>query len=130
MLSGGKLMKKRIVVFLICMLLIVYTIPVIANSNDINNKNDPVQPPNPGDMPEGFELPIISEYQSNPPKSFNFDHDTIVEIMHECTEILGVVSVENYCKIMNQKRRTVYEKINDGRIKHVEIVRKFPCINL
>lgn len=60
----------------------------------------------------------------------SLDTDTILEIMHECAERLGIVSVDEYCKIMGHKRRTVYKKIKDGKIKSITIAGHiFPVIN-
>lgn len=51
-----------------------------------------------------------------------------VDIMHECAERLGLVSMET--EITGEKRRTVYDRMNSGKILNLEIGRhKFPCIN-
>jgi len=58
------------------------------------------------------------------------DTDTQIEIMHECAENLGVVSVEEYCLVMCKKKRAIYYAIGKGKIKHVIIGGcKFLCIN-
>ena len=60
----------------------------------------------------------------------NLDADTCIEIMHECAERLGVVTVDQYADILCLKRRTVYANLEHGYIKHVVIAgKKFPCIN-
>ena len=58
------------------------------------------------------------------------DTDTLIEIMHECAERLGVVTVDDYVKILGAKRRTTYASLERGAVKHVVIAgKKFPCIN-
>lgn len=58
------------------------------------------------------------------------DADTAIEIMHECAERLGAVSVEEYCKIMGKRKRAVYYAIENKKIKCVSFAdRDFPCIN-
>ena len=59
----------------------------------------------------------------------HLDCDTLIEIMHECAEALGVVSVDEFSKLMNIPRRTVYAKIKDNKIKYVDIAGKLPCVN-
>lgn len=49
------------------------------------------------------------------------DPDTLIQIMHECAEVLGLVSVDEYCKILGVKRRTAYEHIKIGKIKSIII---------
>jgi len=58
------------------------------------------------------------------------DKETILEIMHECAEALGTVSVKEYCEIMQIARRTVYDYMERGKIKYFELSEhKFPIIN-
>ena len=58
------------------------------------------------------------------------DTDTLIEIMHECAERLGVVTVDDYVKVLGVKRRTTYASLERGAVKHVIIAgKKFPCIN-
>ena len=50
--------------------------------------------------------------------------------MHECAERLGVVTVDDYVKVLGVKRRTTYASLERGAVKHVVIAgKKFPCIN-
>lgn len=59
------------------------------------------------------------------------DAETCIQIMHECAERLGVVSVDEYCKIMCMKKRNVYSRIKSGSIKHYSISgHVFPIINI
>jgi len=61
----------------------------------------------------------------------NLDSDTLLEIMHECAEALGLVSVDEYCKILGMKKRTIYKHLNENKIKCFEISNhKFPIINI
>jgi hypothetical protein len=57
----------------------------------------------------------------------NLNIETCLEIMHECAERVGCVSVKIYCEITGEKRRTVYQKMNDGRIKHFNLM---PFVNI
>lgn len=58
------------------------------------------------------------------------DTDTAIELMHECAERLGVVSVNEYCLILGKKKRSVYYGMKRQSIKFVTIVdRDYPCIN-
>lgn len=93
-------MKKIIGVLLICMLLTTFVLPASAIFNDMNillKNQDPNSgrlPPDPGDMAPGFVLEYIQEapINSNQPRTnFNFDEDTIIEILESIDEdlILG-----------------------------------------
>lgn len=58
------------------------------------------------------------------------DANTCIEIMHECAERLGVVTVDDYADILCVNRRTTYANLERGSIKYVVIGgKKFPCIN-
>ena len=58
------------------------------------------------------------------------DTETLIEIMHECAETLGLVSIDEYCKILCMKRRNVYYQVKSGKIKSVNIANHlFPIIN-
>lgn len=48
------------------------------------------------------------------------DTDRCIELLHECAERLGLVSVGEYCEIMHMNRRTVYDHIDKGKIKCVD----------
>jgi hypothetical protein len=39
------------------------------------------------------------------------DRQTQLQIMHECAEALGLVSIPEFCKAMAVKRRTAYDYI-------------------
>jgi hypothetical protein len=56
--------------------------------------------------------------------------DDCLLIMHECAERLGCVSVDQYSKIMNVPRRTIYLKMSENKLKYFAIDNhKFPLIN-
>lgn len=58
------------------------------------------------------------------------DAQTCMELMHECAERLGCVSVKEYEEIMQMPRRTIYSYIEQNKIKYFQIGdHKFPCIN-
>ena len=58
------------------------------------------------------------------------DAETCLQIMHECAERLGVVSVEEYEQVMHMPRRTIYAKMDKTQIPYFEISgHKFPIIN-
>lgn len=60
----------------------------------------------------------------------NLNKDEVLTIAKECNEVLGVCSANDYSEIMCESRRTVYDKISKGKIKHIVISgQKFPCIN-
>ena len=70
---------------------------------------------------------ITNEQRNNIHKLSTED---LIEILHECAEALGVVSVEDYMNINCRKRRTVFQNIKDNKIKVVNIAgRKFPVVN-
>lgn len=74
-------------------------------------------------MSELYKNAIIAQLR-------NLTHDEVIEIAQECNEILGLVSVSDYCNINMEKRRNVYYKIVRKKLKHIEISRqKFICIN-
>jgi hypothetical protein len=50
--------------------------------------------------------------------------------MHECAERLGLVTVDEYSKIMCEGKRAVYQAIADKKKMHFEISgHVFPAIN-
>ena len=58
------------------------------------------------------------------------DAVTCLQIMHECAERLGIVSIDDYSKIMCMPRRTIYAKMDKTQIPYFEISEhKFPIIN-
>ena len=48
------------------------------------------------------------------------DAEMTTEILHECAERLGLVSVDEYSKIMCMKKRTIYDHIEKRLIKSIE----------
>jgi hypothetical protein len=70
----------------------------------------------------------LTEEQRN--NIYHLDSETQIEILHECVEALGIVDVPTYEKVMNERRRTIYDKIDKGKIKTLDIgIHKFPMIN-
>lgn len=64
-------------------------------------------------------------------KLHELDKDMVIEIMHECAEILGVVSVKEYFDATCFARRTVYDYMQSGKLKYFSLSgHKFPVINL
>ncbi len=58
------------------------------------------------------------------------DAHQCIDVLHECAEHLGLVSVESASEILCVKRRTLYQQVKDKRIVSVEIGGKiFICIN-
>ena len=56
--------------------------------------------------------------------------EDLISIMHECAEELGLVSVKEYCQATGMNRRTVYDYIQQNKIKCFEISKhKFPLVN-
>lgn len=50
----------------------------------------------------------------------NIDSELALDILHECAERLGIVSVSQYCEIMGCKKRTVYIQIEQNKIKSID----------
>ena len=50
----------------------------------------------------------------------DIDSELALDILHECAERLGLVSVSEYCKIMGCKKRTVYLQIEQNKIKSID----------
>lgn len=60
----------------------------------------------------------------------NLQKEDLVSILHECAEVLGIVSVDEYCQATGMKRRTVYQLIKEKRIKSIKIAGHiYPMIN-
>lgn len=58
------------------------------------------------------------------------DSDTLLEVLQECAEALGLVSIDEYCEIMYIKKRNLYYKLENNYIKYFEIGgHKYPIIN-
>lgn len=51
----------------------------------------------------------------------NLDSQAVLEIMHECAERLGLVTVEEYSQIIGVGKRKVYQDIKDKKKMHFEI---------
>jgi hypothetical protein len=49
------------------------------------------------------------------------DADTAQEILHECAERLGLVTVKEYCNITGCNRRTAYSHIANGSLAYTMI---------
>lgn len=72
---------------------------------------------------------MITEQQEN--NIHNLPIEDILRIAEICNEALGVVTKEDYAKIMNIPERTVYENINNGKIICLDVCgKKFPSVNL
>lgn len=60
----------------------------------------------------------------------NLDAQAALEVMHECAERLGLVSVIEFEAITGVKRRTTYQAIADKKKMHFELSgHVFPAIN-
>jgi hypothetical protein len=58
------------------------------------------------------------------------DAQTTLDTMRECAERLGLVTVDEYSKIIGEGRRSVYNAIKDGKKMHFELSgHLFPAIN-
>lgn len=51
----------------------------------------------------------------------NLDAQKAIEVMHECVERLGLVTVDEYSAVMCQNRRTVYQAAKDNKILKFEL---------
>jgi DNA invertase Pin-like site-specific DNA recombinase len=72
---------------------------------------------------------MLTEKQRN--NINKLDSETVIEILNECIERLGIVSIKEYIKITGEKKRTVYWKIKNNKIRYIEIDNnKFIIINL
>ena len=56
------------------------------------------------------------------------DTDTVIEILHECVERLGLVSVKEYCEIHDRKPRVTYLDIQNEKIKSIKLSENIYCI--
>jgi len=56
-------------------------------------------------------------------------HEEILQIFHECEEVLGIVDLEESKKALGIGKRRIYQLMNENN--SIKIGRhKFPCINL
>jgi predicted DNA-binding transcriptional regulator AlpA len=61
----------------------------------------------------------------------NLDTNTQIEILRECAEALGIVSMDEYCEVIGMKRRNVYYQIKEKKIKSLIIGKHiFPMVNV
>jgi len=59
-----------------------------------------------------------------------YDNATLLQIMHECAEITGCVSVGEYNEFTGIPKRTIYDKMRDGKIEFFKNSGKFmPLLN-
>lgn len=49
------------------------------------------------------------------------DAQTALETMHECAERLGLVTVEEYCKIVGEGKRATYQAAKDNQKMKFEL---------
>ena len=71
---------------------------------------------------------MLTEQQRN--NINKLDSETVIEILNECIERLGVVSIKEYINITGEKKRTVYWKIKHNKIRFIEIdANKYIIIN-
>ena len=56
------------------------------------------------------------------------DTQKCIEILHECAERLGLVTVEEYSKIMSSNKRTVYDHIKKGKLKNIQFCQQLLII--
>ena len=53
-----------------------------------------------------------------------------MQIMNECAEALGCVTIKDYIGIMRIARQSIYDKIHDNKINTFDIgEHRFPLIN-
>lgn len=50
----------------------------------------------------------------------HFDAEMATELLHECAERLGLVTVCEYCLMTKEPRRTVYDRIKNNKITNTE----------
>lgn len=48
------------------------------------------------------------------------DAEKCIDILHECAERLGLMTVREYVEISGMKRRTVYDHIENGKITAID----------
>jgi hypothetical protein len=54
-----------------------------------------------------------------------------LDILHDCAELIGAISVSEYSHILGVPKRTVQDRCKKDNITCVEIGNvKFPCINI
>jgi len=71
---------------------------------------------------------MITEHQKN--NIHKLSTSDCLQIMHECAERLGCVSVDEYSKIMYMPKRTIYAKMETKQIPYFQLSNhKFPIIN-
>jgi hypothetical protein len=71
---------------------------------------------------------MITEQQKN--NIHKLSVDDCLEIMHECAERVGLVSIEKYQEVMQIPRRTIYFYMDNNKLKYFKIDKhKFPIIN-
>ena len=72
-------------------------------------------------------MPLTDKQKVNIEK---FDNNTTLEILDICTEKLGLMSVEHYCKLEGLTRRQFYYEKSKGNIKTYKINHfEFPIFN-
>ena len=58
------------------------------------------------------------------------DATSCIEVLHECAERLGLVSVDEAVEILCVPKRTLYQRVKDGKMLTIEMGNKiFVCIN-
>jgi len=72
-------------------------------------------------------MPLTEKQKVNIEK---LDRDTIIEILDICTEKLGIMSIDQYCKLEGITRRRFYYEKTKGKIKTFRIDNyEFPIFN-
>ena len=55
----------------------------------------------------------------------------LLEVTQNCIELGGISTVEYYCDILGESKRTIYDRLKKNKIPYLEINElKLPCINI
>ena len=55
----------------------------------------------------------------------------LLEVAQNCIELGGISTVDYYCDILMEKKRTVYDRLKKDKIPYLQVNElKLPCINI
>lgn len=58
------------------------------------------------------------------------DAQTCMDIMHECANRLGLLSIEDAQEALGLKKRAIYNQMKEGKINKFQIGKHvYPCVN-
>ena len=61
----------------------------------------------------------------------NLNTKELLEVAQNCIELGGISTVEYYCDILGESKRTIYDRLKKNKLPYLQVNElKLPCINI